>query len=123
MASVLGQLQANVSLNLPQPKAPVSVCELKWGEDVSSFHPPFDVIIAADVIYQHMEVDCLIKTLDDLSNHKTLILIAYESHDAKTPELFEQRIRKKFSVENIPVSEHDDVYNKKTISLIQLKKI
>lgn len=63
----------------------ISISKLTWGEDVSNFQPPFDLILAADVIYVEEVFADLIKTLIDLSDRKSVIFLAckrrYERHD------------------------------------------
>jgi len=123
MSSVLGLLEENVKLNLSSSSMPVRVKALHWGEDVSEFSPPFDVILAADVVYQCMNVDSLVKALCDLSGPNTLILIAYESHEDVTPALFQEQVEKKFLIHEVPKQEMDPVYNKSSIRLIRLTKL
>ena len=68
----------NLQLNSHQldSQRPVSVHQLNWGQDVSSFHPPYDVILAADVVYIEDTFPLLIKSLDDLSDLHTIILLS-----------------------------------------------
>ena len=54
----------------------VTVSRLEWGEDVTNFHPPFDVILAADVVYSEDTFPLLIESLDDLSSTETTMLLA-----------------------------------------------
>jgi len=124
MQNVIELLKTNVQINLStHPNAKLEVRELTWATDVSSFNPPFDIIIAADVIYQQMDVPALVKTLIDLSNENTLILIAYETHDPDTPQRFEVKVKEHFRINKIPKHDLDEVYNKSSISVVQLQKI
>ena len=68
----------NLHLNSHQldTQRQVSVHQLNWGQDVSSFHPPYDVILAADVVYIEDTFPLLIKSLDDLSDLRTTILLS-----------------------------------------------
>ena len=76
----------NLDLNKQNVKGNnISISELVWGEDVSSFQPPYDIILAADVIYIEDVFTDLIKTLTDLSDSNSVILLAckrrYDRHD------------------------------------------
>ena len=56
----------------------VSVKELKWGSDVESFNPPFDVIIASDLLYDMKSIPELILTIVSLSSSDTVTYLAFE---------------------------------------------
>ena len=55
------------------------------GENPTRFDPPFDVVLAADVIYIEDTFPLLLKSLADLSDRETVILISckrrYERDD------------------------------------------
>ena len=61
---MLDLMKYNISLNQAKAKAEV----LNWGEDVSKFNPPFDIVIACDVMANcYNEVyDKLIQTLQGM---------------------------------------------------------
>lgn len=54
----------------------IKVSHLEWGKDISHFNPPFDVILAADVIYVEEGFDPLLNTLSQLSDASTTILLS-----------------------------------------------
>ena len=63
----------------------VTVAQFEWGENPTRFDPPFDVVLAADVIYIEDTFPLLLKSLADLSDRETVILISckrrYERDD------------------------------------------
>eukprot|EP01101_Sappina_pedata_P002648 TRINITY_DN12867_c0_g1_i1.p1 TRINITY_DN12867_c0_g1~~TRINITY_DN12867_c0_g1_i1.p1 ORF type:complete len:297 (+),score=129.54 TRINITY_DN12867_c0_g1_i1:33-923(+) len=122
MASVIELLKENVELNFPQSPKAISAQVLSWGDDVSHLRPPFDLVVAADVVYQCMKVDLLIRSLLDLSTIDTEILIAFESHDEKTPKEFNEKIYHNFYVEIISADRQDAVFKKENITLMSLKR-
>jgi len=122
MHSMLDLLSENVRRNLSNAKFPPIVSELFWGSDVSEFMGPFDMILAADVIYQHVNITSLLNTILELSDQNTLILIAYETWDQQTPKLFRETAAKYFEIIPIPEGDKDPLYQKDTIYLEQLKK-
>lgn len=56
----------------------VSVKELKWGSDVEGFNPPFDVIIASDLLYDMKSIPELMLTIVSLSSSDTITYLAFE---------------------------------------------
>lgn len=66
----------NVNSDNLDPQRPVVVRELTWGQDVSDFHPPYDVILAADVVYVEKTFPALIQCLEELSSLHTIILLS-----------------------------------------------
>lgn len=63
----------------------ITVVEFEWGTDPSHLKPPFDIILAADVIYIEDTFPLLLQSLAELSDLKTVILISckrrYERDD------------------------------------------
>jgi len=56
----------------------ISAIALNWGDDVSSLQPPFDFIIASEVIHQKESFQSLINSFDLLSDFETKILVSYK---------------------------------------------
>ena len=86
-AGHLALIKHNVDANVKD--AGVTVCEHRWcaipacvvsrcyrllcrGSKVADLKPPFDVIVAADVVYLPETFDALVDTIDRLSDHKTV---------------------------------------------------
>lgn len=67
----------------------VSVAQFEWGEDPSRFKPPFDLVLAADVIYIEDTFPLLIKSLAELSNRETVILISCKRRYERDDRFFE----------------------------------
>lgn len=69
--------------NLPDKN--ITVAQFEWGKDPSHLKPPFDIILAADVIYIQDTFPLLLQSLVDLSDRETVILISckrrYERDD------------------------------------------
>lgn len=73
-----GLITANIARNNLSAKA--SSAPLCWGQPISSQipTPPFDIILASDVIYQQGSIEPLISTLKALSCPCTIIFLSYE---------------------------------------------
>ena len=57
----------------------VTVSRLEWGcNNVTHLGPPFDVILAADVVYSEETFPLLIKSFGDLSSLETTLLLAHK---------------------------------------------
>lgn len=57
--------------------------------DISEFDPPYDVILASDVIYKEAVFPLLIQTLKDLSSHDSLILLSCKRRYVRDDKFFE----------------------------------
>ena len=70
--------QHNLQLNSPNldTHRPVSVHELTWGQPLSHLKPPYDIVLAADVVYIEESFPALIQTMDQLSGSGTLLLLS-----------------------------------------------
>jgi predicted nicotinamide N-methyase len=68
----------NLKLNTDNldPHRHVSIRELTWGQDVSDFHPPYDVLLAADVVYIEDTFSELIQCIEQLSGVESTILLS-----------------------------------------------
>ncbi len=79
--------KTNLKLNSRNfPTSNVKVIELEWGvTDLSTFQIPYDVILAADVIYIEATFSSLLQTMWNISSNQTLILLSckrrYDRHD------------------------------------------
>lgn len=60
---------------------------LEWGSSVSTFDPPYDVILAADVVYIEDAFAKLSQTLEDLSDTSTIIFLCCK-HRYKREDTF-----------------------------------
>lgn len=63
----------------------ITIAQFEWGKDPSHLKPPFDIVLAADVIYIEDTFPFLLQSLVDLSDRETVILISckrrYERDD------------------------------------------
>ena len=68
----------------------ITVSTLEWGNEVSAYDPPFDVILGADVVYIEDVFTKLAKTLDDLSNSDSVILLCCKHRYDRDDRFFQQ---------------------------------
>ena len=92
----------------------ITVSRLEWGQDVTAFNPPFDVILAADVVYIEESFPLLIKSLSDLSNLETIILFS-SKHRYERDDRFYDLLHAKF--------ESKLMWSEQTLKIYTLTKI
>ncbi|XP_067851817.1 EEF1A lysine methyltransferase 3-like [Heptranchias perlo] len=74
---LLKRIERNVSVNIPSSCRPrVKVCALSWGDDHTLFPSDYDFILGGDIMYSRASVPLILKTLQHLSNERTIIYFA-----------------------------------------------
>jgi hypothetical protein len=63
--------------------------------------PHFDLIIAADCIYKEKQVVTLLKTMHQLADDKTKILVGYEQHNPESAHAFYVHVNQYFDTESV----------------------
>ena len=92
----------------------ITVSRLEWGQDVSSFNPPFDVLLAADVVYIEDYFHALIKSLSELSSSETVVLLSCK-HRYEREDQFIELLRDSFDIE--------PVWSEQSLKIYYLRKI
>lgn len=68
----------------------ISVATLEWGSSVLTFDPPYDIILAADVVYIEEAYSALAQTLEDLSDLDSVILLCCKRRYERDDRFFKQ---------------------------------
>lgn len=76
--------------------------ELDWREDVAFLQPPFDVLLAADVVYDPKYVTQLVECMLSLSNPETLVLFAFYKRAEDSSAAFWKLLPQFFDIQKIP---------------------
>lgn len=100
------------------------VRELVWGRDVTDLEPPFDLVLATDVIYDASVIHQLVDSLVKLSDERTQILLAYGRNRWAETE-FLDAIRPAFVVAEVEREKLDNIYScddVKVLSLMGLRR-
>lgn len=101
----------------------VQISELNWGQDITTFQPPFDVIIGSDIVYALQNFEELGKSLVDLSSLDTTVVLAYEHRWNDVERWFFEMLSKNgFTWEDIPYREIIPEYYFDKIRILQMKK-
>lgn len=103
LPSVLPQLRANVSGNLPSGGWPATlpiVLPLSWGEDHESFPSEWDLVLCADIVYLPETYPLLMETLAHLGKKGAVVYLSSKMRkEHKTPGFYEECLPGRFNVE------------------------
>ncbi|KAG5361489.1 Protein-lysine N-methyltransferase EFM6 [Yarrowia sp. C11] len=114
-------MNQNIELNNLQDKVVAEV--LDWGEELPSFleGQPVDLVLAADCVYLESAFPLLEKTLIDLSNKDTKILMSYKKR-RKADSRFFKSVKKHFTIVEISDFEEHARFKKDGVTLMELQK-
>ncbi|KAH9326107.1 hypothetical protein KI387_006285, partial [Taxus chinensis] len=76
----------------------IQVAELDWGnqQHIAAVDPPFDYIIATDVVYAERLLEPLLQTILSLAGPRTTILLGYELRSTLVHEKMNELWKTKF---------------------------
>ncbi|CAG9853821.1 unnamed protein product [Phyllotreta striolata] len=118
----------NTEVNKAQWKdyGAIEVKSLNWGEDLEMKDLP-NLILLADCIYYNESINPLIKTLKELSNADTEIIVCQEMRDTEKQlecwKNFTKIAKEHFEFSFIPIEEHHPIYCSSDVVLLRLKKL
>lgn len=98
---VLPILERNVERNCPANPSNAVVKKHRWGESMENLGAPFDVVVAADVVYIEEYFEPLVWSLAEASTPETKILFAYKSRWQAIEVQFFEILGKRFRWTNI----------------------
>lgn len=104
----LNVTRMNVEGNLGKDQNSVAIKELEWGQDVSSFSPPFDFVLGADVVYIEETFNDLQKTLQDLCDENSIVLLSCKIRYDRDKRFFEL-LSKYFRHETVMYDQEMDI--------------
>ena len=84
----------------------ISVTPHAWGTEPTSLDPPYDIIMASDVVYQPSLLDPLIRSFRSLSHDRTLIILSYKARGLGEDVFFRKISAKGYSWNTIPKHDH-----------------
>lgn len=104
IAPVMPALKHNLKRNKPALKKALKTAQLYWGneEQTNSLKPPFDFVIATDVVYLEETVAPLIRAMERLVADDGVVLLGYQLRSPEAHELFWGMCGDVFEVEKIP---------------------
>ncbi|XP_073026014.1 uncharacterized protein [Primulina eburnea] len=104
IAPVMPALKRNLKRNKPMLKKSLKTAQLYWEneEQMKSLKPPFDFVIAADVVYIEKTVGPLIQAMEGLLSDNGVVLLGYQVRSPEAHTLFWEMCAVVFEVEKIP---------------------
>ncbi|BDA45378.1 probable protein-lysine methyltransferase METTL21D [Coccomyxa sp. Obi] len=97
------------------------VVEHWWGSEAAPLLPPFDVIIACDVMYIHDAIGNLITTLKAVSTKDTEVFIAH-GRNRQAEATFLAACVGSFAVTDVASDELDPLYQCSDVRVMRLRK-
>lgn len=110
----LARLQANGLAGV------ASAAALQWGEPVKQLHPPPDLVLASDVLYQAQALPLFVRTLAALSGPGTLTLLCNE-HRPALPFPGPLFAAAGFAVRRVPLREQHPDWSSEDIHLYEIR--
>ncbi|CAI5983579.1 unnamed protein product [Closterium sp. NIES-65] len=102
----------------------VEVAELWWGNahHIAQAGPPFDAIVATDVVYVEDSVPALLATMLALSHPRTPILLGYEFRSATVHDRLHAYAKQMFDVKKVPATKLHAEYQHPSIDVFIMKR-
>jgi predicted nicotinamide N-methyase len=99
---LLPTLKYNITQNTDRHEHEIDLEQYWWGDDISmsKIDPPYDIIVASDIIYKEATFKPLVKALVALADEHTLVVLAYKIRYA-TQHSFFTMIGEHFDVEQL----------------------
>ncbi|KAL4447760.1 hypothetical protein ABPG75_004979 [Micractinium tetrahymenae] len=91
-----------------------------WGTPVDTLEPPFDIVVACDVMYIAEAVPPLVASLVALSGPATEVYISHGRNRQAEPQFLEAA-GKHFSIETVRGDELDEVYQTCDVDVLRLR--
>ncbi|GFQ02143.1 protein-lysine methyltransferase mettl21d [Phtheirospermum japonicum] len=123
---VMPALKNNLKRNKPALKKNLKIVRLYWGNEaqVMSLKPPFDLVIATDVVYMEDTLAPLIKLMQMLVADDGVVLMGYQLRSSEAHKLFWEMCVDVFDAEKIP-HEHlhpEYAYEESDVYIFRKKK-
>lgn len=126
---VMPALKRNVKKNVAATSlggkaGKVRIAQLYWGNEkqVEALKPPFDLVVATDVVYLEDTVKPLLATMSALAGPETVVVLGYQMRSPEAHELFWRCCPDQFSVTQVPRDELHPDYAFPENSVYILKK-
>lgn len=109
ISPVMPALKHNIKRNKPVLKKALKYSVLYWNNpaQIAALNPPFDIVIATDVVYIEETVGPLISAMDALIGDNGVVLFGYQLRSPEADKLFWEMCDSVFQIEKIP---HHDLH-------------
>ncbi|XP_067851839.1 EEF1A lysine methyltransferase 3-like [Heptranchias perlo] len=109
--NVLKQIEHNVAASIPTScRNRVNVRALSWGLDHVQFPTDYDFILGGEIVYMSKTYSFLLKTLQHLSNERTIIYLSSKMwQDFEINTFYEDVLPQHFNCQLVTRNEVDDI--------------
>ncbi|KAI3847168.1 hypothetical protein MKW92_011461 [Papaver armeniacum] len=106
---VMPALKRNLKRNKPVLGKNLKISQLYWNNlnQIKTLNPPFDFVIAADVVYIEESVRHLVSAMESLVSDTGFILLGYQIRSPEAHKLFWELCENVFVIEKVP---HEDLH-------------
>ncbi|KAJ7948371.1 Lysine methyltransferase [Quillaja saponaria] len=126
IAPVMPALKRNLKINKTVLGKTLKYSVLYWNklDQIKTLNPPFDFVIATDVVYIEETVGPLVSAMEALLSDNGVVLLGYQLRSPEADKLFWELCVKVFDIEKVP---HEDLhpdyaYEETNIYLLRRKK-
>ncbi|OVA11223.1 Nicotinamide N-methyltransferase-like [Macleaya cordata] len=109
ISPVMPALKRNLKRNKPILGKTLKTAQLYWNNpnQIKTLNPPFDFVIAADVVYIEESVGSLVSAMESLVADTGFVLLGYQLRSPEAHKLFWELCEKVFVIEKVP---HEDLH-------------
>ncbi|KAL5998835.1 hypothetical protein ACLOJK_009783 [Asimina triloba] len=109
IAPVMPALKRNLKRNKPLFSKPPKTAQLYWNnhKQLEAMKPPFDFVIAADVVYIEDSAQKLLSAMEALVAPTGVVLLGYQLRSPEAHRVFWEMCERIFDVEKVP---HEDLH-------------
>ena len=126
IAPVMPALKRNLKRNKSVLSKSLKHSVLYWNnhDQISALRPPFDVVVATDVVYIEESVGPLIEAMESLLADDGVILLGYQIRSPEAHQLFWEMCDTVFHIEKVPhLDLHPDyAYDEADVFILRKKK-
>ncbi|KAM0049642.1 putative lysine methyltransferase, S-adenosyl-L-methionine-dependent methyltransferase [Helianthus debilis subsp. tardiflorus] len=125
IAPVMPALKHNLKRNKPVLGKMLKIAQLHWNssDQIEALKPPFDILIAADVVYIEESVGPLLAAMEKMVSDSGVVLLGYQVRSPEAHALFWEKCYGIFNVEKVP-HEHlhpDYAYEESDVYIMRKK--
>ncbi|XP_020229398.1 EEF1A lysine methyltransferase 3 [Cajanus cajan] len=104
IAPVMPALKRNLKVNKPILRKALKHSVLYWNNahQIAALNPPFDFVIATDVVYIRESVPSLVSAMEALVSDDGVVLLGYQLRAPEAHHLFWELCDNTFHVQNVP---------------------
>ncbi|KAL4362859.1 hypothetical protein GQ457_04G005820 [Hibiscus cannabinus] len=125
ISPVMPALKHNLKRNKPVLGKNMKTSVLYWNnkDQIRAANPPFDVVIAADVVYIEESVGHLVGAMEALVAEDGVVLLGYQLRSPEADKLFWEMCEKVFVIDKVPHQDlHPDYADEETDVYVFRKK-